>query len=274
MEALFGVTPDHPLTQDHWLQVLKQQMVADAERQALLQEQGEQQQEEEGLVPVPSAAGGAAAGGGGSSKDVGVVRAACGGGAQWAAADKDTDVEMGAGGNGHHTNSSTSTSSAATRHLQDVSRRQLDQSSSEQQPCGDIKLTLPATSSYGTKAHTGRGHPVPGEDTPAGVTTACARLPPGGKRLPAGWRQAMWVLRRSARKWVNARSVLVSDVFLTAVLALVLGAAQGSSRQPQAALIWLIITVMAFGCLTLIRSLRSFGPERIIFLQRENRVRG
>lgn len=214
-------------------------------------------------MPVPSAAS-AAAGGDGGSQDVGVVRAPSGGGAAWAAG-KDTDVEMGAGGNGHHTNSSTSSTSA--RHLQDVSRGQLDQSSSEQQPSGDIKLTLPGTGSL-----SGKGQPVPEKDAPAAVTAAGARLPPGGKRLPAGWRQAMWVLRRSARKWVNARSVLVSDVFLTAVLALVLGAAQGSSRQPQAALIWLIITVMAFGCLTLIRSLRSFGPERIIFLQRENRV--
>jgi hypothetical protein len=86
--------------------------------------------------------------------------------------------------------------------------------------------------------------------------------------------QAVFIFRRSSRKWVNDRDVLVSDVFLTALLALVLGAAQGGSQRPQSSLVWMIITMMAFGCLTLVRALRSFGPERIIFLQREHRVSG
>jgi hypothetical protein len=34
------------------------------------------------------------------------------------------------------------------------------------------------------------------------------------------------VIQRSARKWLNARDVIFVDVFLTALLALILGAAQ------------------------------------------------
>jgi hypothetical protein len=104
------------------------------------------------------------------------------------------------------------------------------------------------------------------------AASSSAAGPPGGKQLPGLPLQAAYIFRRSARKWVNDRDTLVSDVFLTALLALILGAAQGGSQRPQSSLVWMIITMMAFGCLTLVRSLRSFGPERIIFLQREHRV--
>jgi hypothetical protein len=97
--------------------------------------------------------------------------------------------------------------------------------------------------------------------------------PPGGKNLPGTWSQMWTIFERSSRKWLNASEVVLADVLLTALLGCILSVAQQQSGgTPQGSLLWLVITVMAFGCLALMRSLRSFGGERVIFLQRESRV--
>jgi F0F1-type ATP synthase assembly protein I len=85
--------------------------------------------------------------------------------------------------------------------------------------------------------------------------------------------QTLIVMERSLRKWLNARGVLLMDLVLTTLVSVVIGSAlQMAGSTPGGALLWLVIAVMVLGCLTLMRSLRSFGGERLVFLQREAKV--
>jgi hypothetical protein len=77
---------------------------------------------------------------------------------------------------------------------------------------------------------------------------------------------------RSSWKAVLSRSALMTDLLLTSLLGLALGVAQGRDIQPGRSLMWMLITLLAYGCITLVRSTRSYGSERHLYLQLESPV--
>jgi hypothetical protein len=64
----------------------------------------------------------------------------------------------------------------------------------------------------------------------------------------------------------------MTDLLLTSVLGLALGVAQGRDIQPGSSLMWMVITLLAYGSITLVRSTSSYGSERHIYLQQESPV--
>jgi hypothetical protein len=77
---------------------------------------------------------------------------------------------------------------------------------------------------------------------------------------------------RSSWKAVLSRSALMTDLLLTSILGLALGVAQGRDIQPGQSLMWMLITLLAYGSITLVRSTRSYGSERHLYLQLESPV--
>jgi hypothetical protein len=94
------------------------------------------------------------------------------------------------------------------------------------------------------------------------------------RKLPSVAKQLQTVMLRSSWKEVLSRSALMTDLLLTSVLGLFLGIAQGRNIQPGSSLTWMLITLLAYGCITLVRSTRSYGSERHIYLQQESPVSG
>lgn len=66
----------------------------------------------------------------------------------------------------------------------------------------------------------------------------------------------------------------MTDQLLMSVLAMFLGIAQGRNALPGNSLTWMLIKLLAYGCITLVSSTHSYGSERHIFLQQESPVSG
>jgi hypothetical protein len=94
------------------------------------------------------------------------------------------------------------------------------------------------------------------------------------RKLPSVAKQLQTIMLRSSWKEVHSRSALMTDLLLTSVLGLFLGVAQGRNIQPGSSLTWMLITLLAYGCITLVRSTRTYGSERHIYLQQESPVSG
>jgi hypothetical protein len=101
---------------------------------------------------------------------------------------------------------------------------------------------------------------------------AAAAAALSSRRLPSLGKQLQTIMLRSLWKAVLSRSALMTDLLLTSVLGLALGVAQGRVIQPGSSLMWLLITLLAYGAITLVRSTRSYGSERHIYLQQESPV--
>lgn len=106
--------------------------------------------------------------------------------------------------------------------------------------------------------------------TPAAAAAAAAAV--RSRKLPSVLKQLQIVMVRSSWKEVHSRSALMTDLLLTSVLGLALGAAQGRNISPGSSLTWMLITLLAYGCISLVRSTRSYGSERHIYLQQESPV--
>jgi hypothetical protein len=94
------------------------------------------------------------------------------------------------------------------------------------------------------------------------------------RKLPPAYIQLATIILRSSRKLVACRHSLMTDILLTSVLGIALGVAQGRDQDPTRGQLWLLITLLAYGTLTLARSTHSYGRERHIYLQMECHVRG
>jgi hypothetical protein len=79
---------------------------------------------------------------------------------------------------------------------------------------------------------------------------------------------------RCSWKQLLSRSALMTDLLLTSVLAILLGITQGRNVLPGNSLTWMLIKLLAYGCITMVRSTRSYGSERHIYLQQESPVSG
>jgi ABC-type phosphate/phosphonate transport system ATPase subunit len=104
----------------------------------------------------------------------------------------------------------------------------------------------------------------------AAVAAAAAAAAVKTRRLPSTAQQLRLIIRRSGRKLIACRHALMTDLLLTSVLGLALGVAQGRTQDPGVALLWMLITLLAYGCMMLTRSTLSYGYERHIYLQLEN----
>lgn len=91
----------------------------------------------------------------------------------------------------------------------------------------------------------------------------------GGRRLPSVFKMGFVVLQRSMVKWANAFYILLLDLALVTLLGLAMGAVQGYTSSYQKVPQYALMAVLAFGLLMSVTSLRTFGAERVIFLQRE-----
>jgi hypothetical protein len=92
------------------------------------------------------------------------------------------------------------------------------------------------------------------------------------RKLPPVLRQLQLVVKRSFWKAMLARSGFMTDLLLTSVLGMALGVAQGRNNEPSMSLLWMLITLLAYGCMTLVRSTRCYGHERHLYLQQESPV--
>ncbi|WIA38572.1 hypothetical protein OEZ86_001885 [Tetradesmus obliquus] len=111
---------------------------------------------------------------------------------------------------------------------------------------------------------------VTGASSGTSSSAAAAAALASARQLP-GVREQLWVVVvRCGRKWVSSRQNLMTDLLLTALLGLALGAAQGHLASPGESLLWLLITQLAYGCMALARSTNSYGSERHLFLQQES----
>lgn len=106
----------------------------------------------------------------------------------------------------------------------------------------------------------------------AASNSAAASAAVLSRKLPSTARQLYLIIKRSARKLISCRHALMTDLLLTSVLGLALGVAQGRTADPGGSLLWMLITLLAFGCMMLTRSTISYGLERHIYLQLENQV--
>lgn len=109
--------------------------------------------------------------------------------------------------------------------------------------------------------------------TEAAAAAAAAAAAVSSRRLPSWAKQLQVVMLRSSWKAVQSRTALMTDILLTSVLGLALGVAQGRQIYPGSSLMWMVITLLAYGCIQLMRSIRSYGSERHIYLQQESPVR-
>ncbi|KAF8058431.1 ABCG25 [Scenedesmus sp. PABB004] len=116
------------------------------------------------------------------------------------------------------------------------------------------------------------GAPAAPGGAAATAAAAAAAAAVSSRSLPGLWYQLGVVVRRSGRKWVSARTALMTDLVLTAFLGLALGAAQGRTNRPADSVLWLLIMLLAFGCMTLARSIHTFGEERFLYLQQESQA--
>jgi len=117
----------------------------------------------------------------------------------------------------------------------------------------------------------------PGRDasatTEAAAAAAAAAAAVSSRQLPSRAKQLQVVMLRFSWKSVQSHA-LMTDILLTSVLGLALGMAQGRQIYPGSSLMWMVITLLAYGCITLVRSTRSYGSERHIYLQQESPVSG
>lgn len=104
--------------------------------------------------------------------------------------------------------------------------------------------------------------------------TAAAAAAVSSRKLPSLPTQLELIMLRCSWKAVLCRSALMTDLVLTSLLGLALGIAQGRNIQPGSSLTWMLITLLAYGCISLVRSTRSYGNERHLYLQQESPVRG
>lgn len=124
----------------------------------------------------------------------------------------------------------------------------------------------PVDCAYGS-TH-GGGKSIAAEDAAAAAAAAVS-----SRRLPSLAKQLQLIMLRSSWKAVLSRSALSTDLILTSILGLALGVAQGRNVQPSSSLTWMLITMLAYGAITLVRSTRTYGNERHIYLQQESSVR-
>jgi hypothetical protein len=92
------------------------------------------------------------------------------------------------------------------------------------------------------------------------------------RALPPPLHQLQTIFVRSAMRKVSSRSAFMADLALTGLLGLALGAAQGQNSAPDMLIMWLVITLLAYGCMSLARSISMYGDERTLYLQLESRV--
>lgn len=91
----------------------------------------------------------------------------------------------------------------------------------------------------------------------------------GGRSLPNIVVQTYIVLARCGKKAMNAKAVLFADLLLTVLVAFALGMAQGHISDVKKITLWWVITIMGYGILNLVISLRTFGGDYLIYNRRE-----
>jgi hypothetical protein len=94
------------------------------------------------------------------------------------------------------------------------------------------------------------------------------------RRFPRIGRQMWVIITRDVRKWVSSRTALMTDLVLTALLGIALGVAQGRTTNAGDSVLWMLITLLAYGCMSVARSTVLYGQERHLYLQLESQVRG
>lgn len=75
---------------------------------------------------------------------------------------------------------------------------------------------------------------------------------------------------RDVRKWVSSRTALMTDLVLSALLGIALGVAQGRTTNAGDSVLWMLITLLAYGCMSVARSSVLYGQERHLYLQLES----
>jgi hypothetical protein len=80
------------------------------------------------------------------------------------------------------------------------------------------------------------------------------------------------IIMRDIRKWVSSRTALMTDLLLTALLGIALGVAQGRTTTAGDSVLWMLITLLAYGCMSVARSTVLYGQERHLYLQLESQV--
>jgi hypothetical protein len=128
-------------------------------------------------------------------------------------------------------------------------------------------VSLPLARANGSSAIGGGGKSIAAEDAAAAAAAAVS-----SRQLPSLAKQLQLIMLRSSWKGVLSRSALSTDLILTSILGLALGVAQGRNIQPANSLTWMLITMLAYGTITLVRSTRTYGNERHIYLQQESSV--
>lgn len=118
-----------------------------------------------------------------------------------------------------------------------------------------------------TACANGSTHGIAAKEAAAAAAAAVS-----SRRLPSLAKQLQLIMLRSSWKSVLSRSALSTDLILTSILGLALGVAQGRNIQPSSSLTWMLITMLAYGAITLVRSTRTYGNERHIYLQQESSV--
>lgn len=108
--------------------------------------------------------------------------------------------------------------------------------------------------------------------TASASRSAAATAALASRQLPSMFKQLQLVMLRCFWKAVLSRSALSTDLILTSLLGVALGVAQGRNIVPGGSLMWMLITLLAYGSITLVRSTRSYGSERHIYLQQESPV--
>ncbi|GAX77236.1 hypothetical protein CEUSTIGMA_g4682.t1 [Chlamydomonas eustigma] len=93
--------------------------------------------------------------------------------------------------------------------------------------------------------------------------------PTGGRALPALHSQIWLIWQRSTRKAFNSWDLLLLDIALLTLLSICLGASQGFSPDIGGVVSRMTIALLGFSLFCCVPGLRTFGTERLIFLQRE-----